>query len=236
MLTIEVALLPVMYDFRFQFPQINEIWLLFTILCIVTFIWFELKQLLIDNKTLQNSEINYLHLKRNPNVIQSRLMESDEIEMSKLPAPICLTNNQSNMVFTEVINLYCNPCKKTFEKIKLLLAHSCENSIDVQVILLSDIDNIEHVMTKTALHLLALAEQQPVNYVKDALFDWFEILDYELWSKKYPVFVNDSHKLTLKNHVTWFSDNNLSGTPTSILNNKKIPTNIDLMDFQYFFD
>ena len=94
-LAIEVILFPVIYDFRFQLPQISEIIMLCSSLCIISFIWVELKQLLVRNISLQNSEVQYLRLRRNPAVIQSQLMESADIEISNLPNPISLTDNNA---------------------------------------------------------------------------------------------------------------------------------------------
>jgi len=139
-------------------------------------------------------------------------------------------------MLTEIVNLYCDPCKKVFEKIRHLLTDACKNTVDLQVILLCNYDDPNNVFTKTALHFIAFAEQQPVNQVKEALFDWFEQKDYDLWSKKYPATIEENHLELLKNHVTWFHENKLEGTPISILNNKIVPHIIDIEDLQYLIN
>jgi len=235
-LVVELLLLFFFYGFRFQLPHISELLLIFLTLCLTSFIWFEWKQLTLKNKNLQHSEINYFRLRRNPAVIQSLLTESKEIENATLPNPIYLTSNQSKIVLTEVINLFCKPCKTAFEKIKKLLSNSCKDTLDVNVILLCNTDNPENEMTKTALHFIALSEQQSVHQVKIALFDWFNLLDYKLWIDKYPATVNESHLEILKSHSNLCKDNNIEGTPTSFLNNKKIPHSIDLEDLQYLIN
>ena len=235
-LIIEIILFPVVYHFRFQLPHISEILMMGTMLCITAFIWFALKHLLIKNTSLQNSEIQYFHLRRKPHVIESQLMESDAADMSKLPTPIRLTDNDTNMTLTTVINLYCNPCKRAFEKIKYLLAEVCKDTVNVNVILMCDTDDHDDVITKTTLHFMAIAAQHPFDYTKAALFDWFDLKDYNVWSKKYPVSINNYHLTLLKSHVTWFNENKLEGTPVFFLNNKKIPYSIDLEDLQYLIN
>jgi len=235
-LVVELLLLFFFYGFRFQLPHISELLLMFILLCLTSFIWFEWKQLTVKNKNLQHSEINYFRLRRNPAVIQSLLMESQKIGTATLPNPIFLTSKQSKVVLTEVINLYCKPCKTAFEKIKKLLSNSCNDTLDVNVILLCNTDNPENEMTKTALHFIALSEQQPVHQVKIALFDWFNLLDYKLWSEKYPATVNENHLEILKSHSNWCKNNNIEGTPTSFFNHQKIPHSIDLEDLQYLIN
>jgi protein-disulfide isomerase len=131
-----------------------------------------------------------------------------------------------------MVNLYCNPCKRAFETINRLLA-ACKNNIDLQVLVLGAPDKPENEITKAALHLLALAEQQPVNEVREALFYWFQIVDYKLWSTKYPATITEQHIIWLKNHVKWLSENKIEGTPTFFLNHKKIPSIIDIEDIIY---
>ncbi|MCL2246946.1 MAG: cysteine peptidase family C39 domain-containing protein [Lentimicrobiaceae bacterium] len=234
MLVCEALLLPLFYGFRFQRPPIEEIWLLFTLLGLSSIIWFAWKQLTLQNNKLKYTETAYLHLKSNPHVIETQLLESDEIELALLPQPIHLTNSQSNLMLTEIINLYCQPCKVSFEKIKYLLNLPSEEGIDVQLLLLSNTDHPEHQMTQTALHFVAFAEQQPADLIKEALFDWFNLLDYRLWSKKYPATIAPHHLTQLKSHACWFRENRLEGTPVAFLNKKKIPYTVDLNDLQYF--
>ena len=236
MLAVEAVLFFTVYNFRFQLPQISEILLMCALLCIVASAWFELKKLLKKNALLQESEISYLHLKRQPAIIASQLSESSEIDISRFPAPIHLTNNNSNFILTEVINLYCSPCKRTFEKIKHLIENTYEGAIDLQVILLSNYDNPEDIITKTAAHLIALAEQQSVDLVKRALFDWFDLLDYHAWSEKYSATIEEQHFELLKKHAIWFNENKMEGTPVSILNNKIIPYIIDIEDINYIIN
>jgi pseudo-rSAM protein len=230
MLITEVLFMFVIYDFRFQLPQLSEVLMLTTILLITTFTWVKVKQLLIKNISLQKFKINYLNLKRNPIVIQALLEESTSINTSKLPHPIRLTDNKSNILITVVLDLYCMPCKEKFIQIKDLLTNSYRNCIDVQVILFSEfehLENIDHQITKTYLHFIALSQQQPVNHVQIALFDWFEQIDYLSWSNKYPATINETHLKQFKEQITWFYENNYDKMPVIFINDKMMPNLID---------
>jgi protein-disulfide isomerase len=161
---------------------------------------------------------------------------SEDIEESNFHNPIRLTENNSETLLTEVINLYCAPCKQAFEKINMLLQNCNGNSPDVQIVLLTNAKDEADVMTRASAHLLALAERLSPDQCFVALGEWYKSMDYKTWSQKYPVEISGRQYAMLKENVAWCKEQQIHGTPTAFLNTKKIPDNFDITDIQYLIN
>ncbi|HNX44353.1 MAG TPA: vitamin K epoxide reductase family protein [Bacteroidales bacterium] len=235
-LIVDVLLLIAMYGFRFAIPSYSCILLMISILSVVLYVWLLIKNYYTRANTLDDIENKYLHLKRNPSVLQLELQHSENIEGSNFPNPLRLTENNSEILLTEVINLYCSPCKQVIEKIDKLLQNCNGNCPDLQIVLLANAKDKADVMTITAAHLLSIADYLTPNQRFIALREWLESMDYNKWSQKYPVEISDRQFAMLKENVAWFKEHKVHGTPTAFLNTKKIPDNFDITDIQYMIN
>ena len=235
-LLIDALLFLTYYNFRFQLPSLPETLFMFGLVAIVVYVWFMHKENILKIDKLKDSEIEFLHLKRNPDVIQWQLEKSEEVNVSAFPNPIRITNYNSSTVITEIINLYCSPCKKAFEKIDQLLNNDIGNKPDVQIVLYCMVDPSDELMTKTTSHMLSLAEKLSATEMYLAFFDWFSMMDYKKWSQKYTSHINDLHASKLKKNEIWYLKNQIQGTPTAFIGTKKIPAKFDITDIQYLIN
>jgi hypothetical protein len=64
----------------------------------------------------------------------------------------------------------------------------------------------------------------------------FNLMDYDKWSEKYPVNIEESHFMTLKSHMKWAVDNKINGTPTTFVNSRLLPSKIEFADLRYILD
>jgi uncharacterized membrane protein len=236
MLLAEAILFITFYHFSFELPALFPVLLLLSILSVVVYVWAVIKPYLMNREKLFNLETQYLHLKRNPLVINSILAEGSDYNIAAIPNPVRITDHETGIVITEIINPYCKPCEKAFRKTEQLINEMNGQCPVIQFAFLTQAENQDNMMTKTAMHLLALSEISASRQMKQALSDWFSIMDYEKWSIKYPAEINESHLNTLKNHAKWVTDNNIEGTPTSFINTKKISSKIDLSDLRYIME
>jgi len=235
-LIVDVVLFIFLYRFRFTIPSYSYILLMISVLLVVLYVWLLIKNYYARVNTLDDIENKYLHLKRNPSVLQLQLQMSEDIEESNFHNPIRLTENNSETLLTEVINLYCAPCKQAFEKINMLLQNCNGNSPDVQIVLLTNAKDEADVMTRASAHLLALAERLSPDQCFVALGEWYKSMDYKTWSQKYPVEISGRQYAMLKENVAWCKEQQIHGTPTAFLNTKKIPDNFDITDIQYLIN
>ncbi len=185
---------------------------------------------------MESIEINYFHLKRNPIVINALISECDTTNFLNMPNPIRITECNNNITLTLILNLYCTPCKNEFEKIEDLLTQTKENGPNVQVLLYCYNEELDDNMTKTTLHLIALAEKLDPNQLRMAIHDWYITFDYIEWSKKYPVIIKPVHVSTLNKFRKWFIDNQIKGTPTTYFNSNLISGTINIADLIYMFN
>lgn len=236
MLLTEIILFITYYHFSFQLPAISSLLLLVSILSVVVYVWSVIKPYLMERKMHKDIEIQYLHLRRNPIVISSILAQGTDYSILKIPGPFRITNNESDIIITEIINPFCNPCKIAFAKAQQLINETNGQSPVIQFVFMTQTDNQDNIMTKTAMHMLAFAEGNTPEKIEKALSEWFKTLNYEKWSEKYPVKIEESHYTTLKKQFKWCIENNIEGTPTTFVNSKLLPSKTDLIDLKYILD
>lgn len=235
-LLIDALLFLTYYNFRFRLPGLPETFLLLSIIALVLFVWFILKDYILKIDELKDTETAFLHLKRNPDVIQWQLQKGEELNLTNFPNPIRITDYKSSTVITEVINLYCSPCKKAFEKIEQLLANANGNKPDVQIVLYCMVNSSDELIIKTSTHMLSLAEKHSATEMYNAFHDWFLLMDYQEWSKKHTSHITDLHASKLKGNEKWYLENKIQGTPTAFVNTKKVPVKFDITDVQYLIN
>lgn len=236
MLLAEAILFITFYHFSFELPALFSVLLLISVLSVVVYAWAVIKPYLTNRKKLFDFETQYLHLKRNPFVINSILAEGADYDIASIPNPVKITDHESGIVITEIINPYCKPCEKAFRKTEQLINETNGQCPVIQFAFFTQTEDKNNVMTKTAMHMLALSEISAPKQMQQILSDWFGMMDYEKWSIKYPVEINESHLDALKNHVKWVTDHNIEGTPTSFINTKKITSKIDFSDLRYIME
>jgi len=235
-LLVECVLFLTYYHFSFELPGIGSLLLFASLLTGIVYIWSLIKPYLIIRDKFMNIEIQYLNLKRHPNVINSILAEGMDYNISTISNPIRINNTENDIVITEIINPFCNPCNVAFTKAEHLINESNGSCPVVQFVFMTPSENKENIMAKTAMHMLAFAEQNTVELTKTALSEWFKLMDYEIWSEKYPAKIEESHFVTLKNHFRWAADNKIEGTPTTFVNSKMLLSKIDFADLKYIIN
>lgn len=234
-LIIDCILFITFYNSNFTFPDFASTLTMLTILITTTFCWVVIKPFLLNQEYLVSFEIKYLNLKRHLNVFNSLAFESQEYDIEALHDAIKITNNVSQITITEIINPYCAPCEQAFRETIKTIANSNEHTTNFQFAFLVPTDNCENIITKTTLHFIALYNNSTSKEITKALSDWFEIKDYKKWSNKYPCIITDLHFEMLKKQVQWSKNNQISGTPTTIINNRKLPLLYNIEDLKYIF-
>lgn len=233
-LLINIGLMWFHYKFRFGIPDYSSIISLSFILAISLFVWYSVKRLIHDSIDFADLKSKHLRLKRNPEVIAVLQAEQKTVEIPSAHLPLKITNHNSDIVITEVINLYCSPCKNAFEKIDIFLSQFPDNSIDVQFILAAH--DGDEVMKKTAEHLLALYEQGDKQRIRAAMKSWYQLKNYEEWSWEFPAVIEDRHKKMLLQHIEWSDKNEIAGTPTIFVNDKEMSNKLDFSDLLYLLN
>ncbi len=230
-LLINICLMWFYYKFRFGIPDYSSIISLSFILVSSLFVWYSVKRLIHDSIDFADLRSKHLRLKRNPEVIAVLQAEQKTVEIPSAHLPLRVTDCNSGIIITEVINLYCSPCKKAFEKIDVFLSQFPDNSLDVQFILA--VHEEDEVMKKTAEHLLALHELGDKQRIRAAMKSWYKLMKYDEWSREFPVIIEDRHKKMLLQHIEWSGRNGIEGTPTIFVNDKEMSNKLEFNDLLY---
>jgi protein-disulfide isomerase len=71
-----------------------------------------------------------------------------------------------------------------------------------------------------------------------SLKNWYELKDFDIWMKKYDQVFNQNQftESILKKHNDWLVKNNISNTPTTLINNNYYPNEYNIKDILYLID
>lgn len=210
------------FDFKFQLTI-----LLGYILSLA--LWFLVKPAIIAKQELvemtternswqQNSEIFIAYLKNKPQV----LIEEWQNEIS---------NEHSNTPLTMVMvsNPFCNPCGLAHKELK-----DWARFFEIRVLYRFTPNPFEpnHVSNLFIKHLYSIQEK---DIQEKALSDWYEIKDYELWAKKYPIQMKEEATLYLDKLNTWCESMVIEYTPTFFINGYRLETPYEINHLKYHF-
>ncbi len=161
-------------------------------------------------------------------------------ELSKMPVvdttiwdkDLIFGNQDSSILITVACNPYCNPCSIMHEKINKIIEKHKEK-IKVQIRFLFDINNLNDPKTIAVNKILQKSfEIDDLSKIHELLNDWFELMDIELWNKKWSP--SDSIKTNdrLLLHSEWMEGASILHTPTLFINGKKIPNRYTIEDVE----
>ena len=167
----------------------------------------------------------YYHLLRNPERIKNVLDGLKEEEIPTTGNEIVLGDKDGHIIFSEFINPFCSPCGNSMKMINRLL-NIYESGLQFRLYFVSKVNNKEK-NDRVILHLLSFARENDSNTFLAALLDWYKILDYEEWSKKYAVKAKLS-KDDVEDYLQKIKKVEVSHTPTLFVNNRRLPDNLFL--------
>jgi protein-disulfide isomerase/uncharacterized membrane protein len=214
-----------------ELPTIGSILLYGIALLIIITVWIVVKPMLKRLKEASRFEHLYTRLKRKPEVIKGILAESDYTEIPTVEGELILGNPNATFTITEVVNPYCSPCAKSFDKLNELLKEA-GNNFKVQFRFLVK-SNREDKSTKVAAHILALTEKLSPEELRNALDIWFKERDYEKWKKEYPAKVDEHIYQRLEAQQEWANGLGINATPTIYVNGYRWKLDMDLYDLKY---
>lgn len=217
-----------MIDNIFAFTATFIIFFLFTQLTI-----FGLKK--VNEVKRTKNELNFL--KYDQDVFNTLLNKQEKTINydTKLGIILGEYNNASNKLLV-ICNPYCKPCQRAHSIIKELL--ETNSNIQIQIVFMvtpskEDIRN-KPVKTLLALNNIDKGGQKSV----EALNVWFHEsgMDYYDFSKSYPFDENTLENQTdeIQRMWKWCIDKKIDGTPTFIINGKKVPDIYTSKELRYF--
>jgi tetrahydrodipicolinate N-succinyltransferase len=142
--------------------------------------------------------------------------------------------DKPDLIITEILSPFCSPCGSSMKKAKELLRRFPER-VQIRILFTNkkkDAEKNQEIIS----HLLSLSKKADQKLIVQALSDWFEIMDYAVWCKKYPI---KGVPLTEKEVADYFAiikSYQIKHTPFMYVGSKQIPSNLSISDLRYYFD
>lgn len=223
-----------------KFVPLDNCWLFIEQLLLFGGVWFLvggswllLKQLIKSKNVGMGYKYQYYHLLRNPERIKNVLDGLKEEEIPTTGNEIVLGDKDGHIIFSEFINPFCSPCGNSMKMINRLL-NIYESGLQFRLYFVSKVNNKEK-NDRVILHLLSFARENDSNTFLAALLDWYKILDYEEWSKKYAVKAKLS-KDDVEDYLQKIKKVEVFHTPTLFVNNRRLPDNLFLYHLRDYIE
>ena len=147
---------------------------------------------------------------------------------------IDIGNPVANHTIIKVCNPYCGPCARAHPKIEELIDQN--KNIRAKIIFTTANEETNPAV-KPVRHLLAIAEQNNVEKIRQALDDWYlpKNKDYTQFAKKYPIngeLIKQDHKI--EKMAKWCKAMDVFATPTFFIDGYELPDAYSIEDLQYF--
>jgi uncharacterized membrane protein len=195
-------------------------------LCFSMLIWIFINKQLITSSKVKPLILQLGKLRRDPFIFESLLKSQQNTIFHGLDKDISVGLADAPIQIVVVTDPACLPCRSAHKFLEYI-QKEYNNTINLSCILqIKDIDNIGYYVSKTVLSL-------PVQLRHEALRDWFDTFDYNMWKNKYKDYGNEQEEILLNTHIDWCRYNEIEKTPTIYLNGKKVPEMYSLHNLAY---
>ncbi|WP_425629307.1 vitamin K epoxide reductase family protein [Cellulophaga lytica] len=188
--------------------------------------WAFSKDILIKYNKYNIIEYPYERLINNRDIFNFLLSKQVNVNMDFQPYEIILGNKSIKNTITILIDPYCHACEKEYDLVlQLLEKHS--NFAKVILRFAAKYNVNDQIKNYTTLMLTSHYLNNPAVF-KELLKTWFQIKNFDFFSKNHPTKHNPISEIIVKNNYNWSFKNNVLTTPTLYLNSKKLPKEYNL--------
>lgn len=209
------------------------------IMVFTTILWNKIKKLQRSNIILEATQIEFFKFKRNK-VLFNELLSKKQLINNDLSLlndnRIFFGATKPKLVIIAVTNPLCGFCAESFHTYCKILNKYDDVQINfVFSLFTNDTDNPAY---KILISFLELYNKNSKKEALDSLNEWFELKNFDDWIKKYeqPNLNNKNIDDLLERHRDWATVNDISKTPTTIINNCFYPNEYSIKDVFYFID
>ena len=210
---------------------------IFTVAFTIT-LWLKIKNLQINNLVLESTNIEFIKFKRNKDLFNEQLSKKELLSSDSLLADdnrIFFGSKNPKLVIIAVTNPLCGFCAESFQTYYEILNKYEDVQINFVFSLFTNDQN--NPAYKILNSFIELYQKKSEGKAIEALKEWFDSKDLDNWIKKYgeTEVKNDINEM-LEKHRQWSIINNISQTPTTIVNEYFYPEEYNIKDIFYFID
>lgn len=197
---------------------------------VTTFVVAISKAYFSDSSKSQQSKLNYIKLKRNPNIFIELLKKGEQKSFDLTNHAFLIGNKQSPVQVTAFLSLHCKPCQRAFNQLKTLF--------DKESVAVNLIFSLYDDKTRTFVnHIGQLFHMGMDQEGVKLLDDWYN------GNQRADIFAccesnnpTDHFEDIQKAHNNLFTSTQIKGTPAVFVNGYELPKEYEIADIPYFID
>ncbi len=216
-------------DFYKAATYLDTLPLLVALLIVPIVLWKHLKPIIDKEKEASLNKRGLKKIKNNPDVLESLLAKTREIQNNSEGLGLLLTGGSAKYDIIKVCNPYCGPCAKAHPILEELLN---SGKINLQILFNASLDPNDR-SGKTVRHFLAIADEKNSRKTQEALDEWYyaERKDYETFAERYPKNGElNQQDDRIKAMSDWCKAEKITHTPTIFINGKELPNEYTVED------
>jgi len=224
-----IILIPVIRELTFNLIHITNFLSVYSLTLVIYVLIREIINLRIN---IGSKTDRFNRFKRNPTIFRYLFIEG-YIEDIEIPDCLVAGNPKSKVVVHAFLSLYCQPCAKAFRSLNYLY-ENC-NGLKINIILTGNPNTKELSLIKLCKDL---SIEQSTDKLMGVLSEWYRNLEKRTRVQLPEIKSSDlqASKEILNVNKELFKRNNISGTPTIIINNYKYPGQYEISDLEYYID
>lgn len=202
---------------------------------VVAAFWMLMKPNLRWKKELLEQETKLNYFLKNEQIMQALIEASPQALAINFTDKVILGNPDSPMEVTMVSNVYCQPCAKKHENLEELLS-TMPDVLRVNVLFTGHKDQNDKINV-VSRHLAGLHYEYNPEECMEATSFWYKHHDKEGLVKKYPLSEDSlaRAKELHEQHINWIKTEDISGTPTILVEGRVLPVGFDLDNFKWYW-
>jgi hypothetical protein len=222
----------------FSIPNLNifNIANLFLLFIIPVALWFLAKPILLRLNTMDAVEEQLRSIKYNKQIFNAALKENPPFKIPDEQIAMVLGSANPKHIITMVVSPFCAPCAQAHQKVEEAL--NSIHHLQVRIVFAGNNLNRTDETIAVRRHLIALNNLKDPLLLKNALNHWYKGANrnYKDWAKQYPVQFLTELDFVLTEQEKWVKANNITQTPTTLINGYKLPLIYQLQELKYMLD
>lgn len=235
---IELGYVNFLLSYNFFFLVISNLFFAL-VLVLVILGWLELKNLLLEKKTLKEFRFQANRFIRNYSIFKTNLLASETIQNEPIQEDdtIMLGNCDAPVKIIMVTNPYCGYCEKAHWVMEDLLKKYGEKISFTIHFNYFDYENINPESKNLHQKLVSIYLNQGAEEFIRAMSEWFTHKDVSRLQPMKNQTVNpDAIDKILQSQLQWNRKNHITYTPAVIINGYFLPKQYQKDDIQYFIN
>lgn len=223
---------------QYELLSVNYNSISFTVMVLIGVVsgWFYVKPLLIIEKKQEALIIENLAFRRNHKLFIPFYNSQNKVAVSSRSIdPIKLGSVDSQLILTIVTNPVCKMCRQVHTSYMELLK-KYPNKIQIHIVFLAPFKNRNDVTTQVSERILELYLSKDKTQFYEAFDECYSDIDMFTWQEKWGLATTNFHNNALSEYAKWCFNNNISGTPELLINDKMFPKVYLPSDIEHFID